>query len=158
MMPCDQSLAPSLLKKSFVTHDEAPIESRTLAKFYVCPAPSAQDSYFFYEAIYTGAIPIVVREPFHDVFVKNGVIIHFVGALDGITESELLIKSKIPQVSELPDFLDISYQVNLLLKLTKIPQRHPGSKLTDDEVKQVERFANKKQIQKKNQFSHHPIR
>ena len=121
------------------------MESRKPAKFYLCPAPPSQDSHLFYEAIYTGAIPIVVREPFHDIFVKQGIYIHFVAAMDSVTERELVLKSEVPQVSQLPPFLDISHQVNVLSNITKIREKLPRWQLTDDEVEQVENFAKKSQ-------------
>ena len=38
------------------------------SKFVLCPRGNGIDTFRFYDTIYAGAIPIVVREPFHDAF------------------------------------------------------------------------------------------
>ena len=38
------------------------------SKFVICPRGAGRDSYRFYDSIYCGAIPIVVREKFHSYF------------------------------------------------------------------------------------------
>lgn len=69
----------------------------SMSKFVVCPIGVGLDCFKFYDAIYSGAIPIVVKEVFHDEAFFNDVPILY---LDSINEFKNLTE----------DFLNQKYE------------------------------------------------
>ena len=43
------------------------------SKFVLCPVGNANDTFRFYDTIYSGAIPIVVKQYYHDLPIFEGV-------------------------------------------------------------------------------------
>lgn len=78
------------------------------SKFVICPRGNARDTFRFYDTIYSGAIPIVIRERFHDTDYFKGVPILF---LKDESEFETLTE----------DFLNKSYLRLSRMKRTYYP-------------------------------------
>jgi hypothetical protein len=56
------------------------------SKFVVCPRGAGIDTFRFYDAIYAGAIPIVVRVPFHNTHHFEGVPVLYLDSPDGFED------------------------------------------------------------------------
>uniref|UniRef100_A0A6C0AYH5 RXYLT1 C-terminal domain-containing protein n=1 Tax=viral metagenome TaxID=1070528 RepID=A0A6C0AYH5_9ZZZZ len=75
----------------------------TSSRFVICPRGFNPDSWRFYDAIYSGAIPITVKESFHNTFYFKNIPILF---LNNINEFNLLT----------PEFLEEKYEELKCLK------------------------------------------
>lgn len=115
--PCRITLYKILKNKEFITIEnmntwlnysitrDAFFENLGNSKFVICVRGYNIDSFRFYDAIYSGAIPIVVKEPFHDAnFFKNVPILF----LNSINDFNTLTK----------EFLENEYKTLSKLKKT----------------------------------------
>ena len=51
------------------------------SKFVICPRGAAPDTFRFYDSIYAGAIPIIVKEKYHDEEYFDDIRILFLGSI-----------------------------------------------------------------------------
>lgn len=65
------------------------------SKFTICPRGNALDTFRFYDALYAGSIPIVIREAFHSSAFLNDLPILF---LDKIEDFHLLTEERLEKV------------------------------------------------------------
>lgn len=90
------------------------------SKFVICPRGNALDTFRFYDTIYAGAIPIVVKEKFHDsYFFKDVPILFMNDEKDFETLSESFLKNKYKELvhkkKSYYENLDMNNFINKLL-------------------------------------------
>ena len=71
------------------------------SKFVICPRGNALDTFRFYDAIYAGAIPIVVKMPFHNEKIFFNVPILFLNSIDDFSNlTEEFLNEKYIELSK----------------------------------------------------------
>jgi hypothetical protein len=92
------------------------------SKFTICPRGNARDTFRFYDSIYSGSIPIVVREQFHNLKLFDNIPILFLNHeldFEDLTE-EFLEKKYIelmPKVKNYYESLDFNEMIKEISKL-----------------------------------------
>jgi hypothetical protein len=70
------------------------------AKFTICPRGNALDTFRFYDAIYSGSIPIVVKERFHELELFKDIPILFLEKIEDFnTLTEEFLEKKYLEIA-----------------------------------------------------------
>jgi hypothetical protein len=71
------------------------------SKFTICPRGNAIDTFRFYDSIYSGSIPIVVKTHFHNLDIFNNVPILFLETIEDYNNlTEIYLEAKYTELSE----------------------------------------------------------
>jgi hypothetical protein len=91
------------------------------SKFTICPRGAALDTFRFYDSLYSGSIPIVIRQNFHQADFFNDLPILFLDKIEdfGLLTKEWLEKQYLELVEKKPNIykLDFSRFINELKTL-----------------------------------------
>ena len=89
------------------------------SKFVICPRGGGTDTYRFYDSIRCGAIPIVIKEHFHDMFLKSDIIVYYLNNVDEfnyLTENKLneFYEKNKYKINRFPKELNLHYWKDIL--------------------------------------------
>lgn len=93
------------------------------SKFTICPRGNSPDTFRLYDSIYAGSIPIVVREPFHNLKIFENIPILFLNNESEFKELTQVFLEK--KYLELMPKLKVNYEsldFNILMSSIKRSQ------------------------------------